>query len=126
MAATQDQPQQTEERSISSLVVEEGSMTFTWKAENGVQRRAILAWDGIPPSAFVGGPSGDARTVCGVACPTIRFETLDGSGRAVGSEVAFKIAHSRAVNFETVGAPTAIATLRLAIGAATQPSRSLE
>ena len=88
MAATQDQPQQTEERSISSLVVEEGSMTFTWKAENGVQRRAILAWDGkIPPSAFVGGPSGDARTVCGVACPTIRFETLDESGPAVGSEV---------------------------------------
>ena len=40
-------------------------MTFTWKAENGVQRRAIPAWDGkIPPSAFVDGPSGDARTVC--------------------------------------------------------------
>jgi hypothetical protein len=88
MAATQDQPQQTEEQSTSSLVIIEGSMTFTWKAENGVQRRAILAWDGkIPPSAFVGGPSGDARTVCGVACPTIRFETLDESGPAVRSEV---------------------------------------
>jgi hypothetical protein len=88
MAATQDRPQQNEEQSTSSLVVEEGSMTFAWKAENGVQRRAILAWDGkIAPTAFVGGPSEDAHTVCGVSCPTLRFETLNESQPGPRSEV---------------------------------------